>query len=95
MHYDIIELYPESPRRGEELSITYRGLLAQNGADAIWLHYGYDNWQNTSTLGMKRQGNSFSCKINAEGRKMVNFCFKDSADHWDNNNGMNWSCMIR
>ena len=46
MHYDIIELYPESPRRGEELSITYRGLLAQNGADAIWLHYGYDNWQN-------------------------------------------------
>ncbi len=95
MQQNIIDLYPESPRRGEKVSITYKGLLAQNGADSIWLHYGYDNWQNSFTLGMQRQGDSFNCKINAEGRKAVNFCFKDSADHWDNNNGKDWSCPIR
>ncbi len=93
--HDIVDLYPESPRRGDEVSITYRGLLAQNGADSIWFHYGYDNWQNISTREMQKQGNSFHCKVSAEGRKMVNFCFKDSANHWDNNNGSNWSCSIR
>jgi len=95
MHQSNIELYPESPRRGEKVSITYKGLLAQDGADYVWLHYGYDNWQNISTREMEKQGGNFNCKINAEGRRSVDFCFKDSADHWDNNTGKNWSCTIR
>lgn len=97
MHHihENVELYPDSPRRGQNVTINYNGILAQNGADTIWLHYGHDNWQGRSFKKMEREGHKFSCQIEAEGRKSIEFCFKDSADHWDNNNGMNWGCPIK
>ncbi|MGI6328241.1 MAG: carbohydrate-binding protein [Dethiobacteria bacterium] len=95
MHHDRVELFPEVPRRGQEVNIKYKGILYQNGADALWLHYGFDDWKNTNIIQMQRERDHFTCKIKADGRKDINFCFKDSADHWDNNRGLNWSCNIK
>lgn len=95
MHHDRVEINPEIPKRGQEISITYRGILAQHGADAIWMHYGFDDWKNVSDIQMQNQGGSFNCKIKVEGKKNLNFCFKDSADHWDNNSGLDWNVNIR
>ncbi|MEW5921001.1 MAG: carbohydrate-binding protein [Bacillota bacterium] len=86
---------PAEPRRGQDVSLIYQGILYQNGADNVWLHYGFDNWSKVSTIGMQRRTDGFHCQIKADGRNDMSFCFKDSADHWDNNNGMDWNISIK
>ena len=95
MHHDRVEIMPETPKRGQEVDIHYKGILYENGADSMWIHYGFDGWNNATDLQMQRQGNSFYCKIKAEGRKDINLSFRDSANHWDNNGGLNWNFNIK
>lgn len=40
------------------------------------------------------QGN-FVCTTKIQGTREMNFCFKDSANNWDNNSGWNWTCKIK
>ena len=97
MHYDDrISLEPGKPSRGQNVTVEYRGLLAQSGADSVWMHYGFDGWNKIQDVQMRRTGQgSFSCTALVQGSKEMNFCFKDSANNWDNNNGYNWSILIK
>ncbi len=81
---------------GKEATIKYKGLLAASGADAIYLHHGYDmNWSSVTETPMSREPDgNWSALIPIEGKNRLNFCFKDSANNWDNNNMMNWECPI-
>lgn len=83
---------------GSEVTIMYYGLLAQCGADQIWLRTGYgdpDNWQDVYDHRMERTGYGWVKNIRvSEDYDRLNFCFKDSANNWDNNNGLNWSFII-
>ncbi len=96
MHLDDrVSLEPGTPKKGQEVRIEYRGLLAQNGADTVWLRYGNDGWEQVTDIPMERTPEgSFSCHTEAKGEREINFCFKDSANHFDNNNGSNWNFMI-
>ena len=48
-----------------------------------------------ATIPMQREAdNTFHTALTATGSRELNFCFKDSAQNWDNNNGWNWSCPI-
>jgi len=89
----IIEL-PEV-KHGTKTWVSYNGILANSGSDKVYLHYGYDGWKNTETVPMKKdiRGN-FNTEIKVKGHDELNFCFKDSADNWDNNNGVNWKVGI-
>lgn len=81
--------------RGNAAEIGYRGLLVRSGADKVYLHYGNDGWRNPKTVPMsKRPDGAFSCQITCDGEKCVDFCFKDSAGHWDNNSGRNWNLPV-
>lgn len=74
--------------------ICYSGLLARSGADQIYLHCGHGdqrNWKNTSTEPMVRTYKGFEKRVTLK-ESNLNFCFKDSANNWDNNNGHNWTC---
>ena len=97
MHYEHrIAVEPRAPARGQTVRVEYRGLLAQSGADSIWMHCGFDGWNKVQDVNMSRSGyNNFSCTTKVEGGKEMNLCFKDSADHWDNNSGHNWTIPIR
>jgi len=76
-----------------DVTICYNGLLAKSGADQVYLHYGFgDRWMDTNTVKMDRTFSGWEKTIRTRNDK-VNFCFKDSANNWDNNNGSNW--MIR
>jgi hypothetical protein len=87
---------PAIARRGDNMSINYRGLLRNSGADSIYLHYGFDHWQNSQTIQMNRtQDGLFRSEVRAQGSQEVNFCFKDSANNWDNNNGFNWNVQLQ
>lgn len=82
---------------GEEITVLYYGLLEQSGADQVWMHYGYgpaNNWHDIMDARMERTPRGFAKKLTINDASRLNFCFKDSANNWDNNNGLNWSFEI-
>ncbi|HBE77550.1 MAG TPA: carbohydrate-binding protein [Firmicutes bacterium] len=88
---------PTSPRPEDTLNIQYQGILKASGAGEIFVHYGFDSWNravNTQKMDRLPDG-SFSTAIKVERAHEMNLCFKDSADHWDNNNGHNWNLSLQ
>ena len=82
---------------GDEITVLYTGLLAKSGADQVYLHVGFGdgrNWRNVSDLKMSRTGWGWVKTIEMPAESRFNFCFRDSANNWDNNNGLNWSYEI-
>jgi hypothetical protein len=82
---------------GEEITVLYYGLLAQSGADQIWMRVGYgsnDRWQDIKDFRMERTANGWVKTFPITNAGRLNICFKDSANNWDNNNGLNWSWGI-
>ncbi len=77
-------------------TIMYRGLLASSGADSVYLYAGYgDAWENARFTPMQKvDETTWSAELMVEGDRKLNFCFKDGADHWDNNSGLNWAIEI-
>ncbi|MGB4720517.1 MAG: carbohydrate-binding protein [Bacillota bacterium] len=78
-------------------TIMYKGLLSMSGADSIYLYSGYDeHWANASLTPMtKIDDTTWSTDVTIDSdKKFFNFCFKDGADHWDNNSGLNWGVSI-
>ncbi|MGE5509262.1 MAG: carbohydrate-binding protein [Chitinophagales bacterium] len=91
-----VEAYPFPAQKNQNVEVKYNGLLKCAGADVVFLHYGQDGWKNCATKPMFRQNDgSFYATVTATGDHEVNLCFKDSADHWDNNNGWNWNVPIK
>jgi len=88
---------PTPSKVGETVKVRYHGLLSGAGADQVFLHTGYGtgSWQNIYDYCLNKEGNEWEKSIKIEKDGQFNFCFKDSADHWDNNNGMNWSYTIK
>ena len=85
---------PSGP--GDTVQINYHGILRDSGADSVFLHYSFDNWNTpASTVRMDRSGDRFTTEVKAYGNQELNFCFKDSANNWDNNNGSNWTIHLR
>lgn len=76
------------------VSVKYDGLLAKSGADDVYTVVGFGSnskWENVQTIRMNRIGNAFHADIPAKPGANINIAFKDSADNWDNNSGMNYT----
>lgn len=96
-HYEdkSISIEPMPVRSGGKVQLHYHGLLKNEGASEVYLHYGFDGWKESSTVKMERTSEGdFTAFIHASADQEMNFCFKDSANHWDNNSGWNWQCDI-
>ncbi len=75
-------------------TVKYDGLLAKSGADDVYTVVGYgsnNSWENIQAYRMNRFGNSFHADIPSMHGKNINVAFKDSAENWDNNSGMNYT----
>jgi len=83
---------------GEEVTVLYNGPLGKEGKGQVYLHYGFgrhDNWKNVSEVQMKKTGRGWVSSARMPEREdRFNFCFRDSAQNWDNNSGTNWSFEI-
>lgn len=80
------------PSFGNQVNIIYNGLLSKAGADQVYLHCGFGNpedWRDVQTLRMERTARGWEKSVPMKNHFMA-FCFKDSAENWDNNNGYNW-----
>ncbi|MBC8059397.1 MAG: carbohydrate-binding protein [Clostridiaceae bacterium] len=82
-------------KKGNKTSVCYNGILSNSGAEKVYLHYGFDGWRNTETVPMyKSNHGSYSTEVKVDGKEVLNFCFTDNANNWDNNNGSNWTVGI-
>ncbi len=82
---------------GKKVSILYKGLLSEKGVERIYLHCGYGNQQNWSAPSdqpMEQTQAGWEKMIAIQEGAQLNFCFKDSLENWDNNNGVNWTYRI-
>lgn len=80
---------------GDNLKVSYAGLLVQAGAKNIFLHVGFgDNWENSSFIPMKLEQGIFMAELGILDSKNFGVCFKDCAENWDNNSGENYVYSI-
>ena len=104
-HPDLVDdgvlVKPTPITSGQRVTVWYSGLLARHGADQVYLHYGFGpgQWQDVRDVPMKRVGwigdtPLWEAQLEARSFGTLEFCFHDSADHWDNNNGHNWVYQI-
>jgi len=93
-----IEVKPTPITAGEKVTILYNGSLSQSETEQIYLYAGVgfnDKWRDITSIQMKEADEGkwkAEVKINTTDR--FNFCFKDAANNWDNNEGDNWSFEV-
>ena len=96
-HPDGVVVDPTPITAGEEVTVLYNGLLSMSGADQVYMRVGYGDareWRSVSDFRMSKTGWGWVKTFEMPGDGRFNFCFKDSAENWDNNNGVNWSFEI-
>lgn len=79
-----------------EIVILYKGFLFSNNlTDEVYLSYGYGNlWENKNEIKMKPSTFGYLATIQIGSGKELQFCFKNSAGEWDNNNRKNYVLPI-
>jgi hypothetical protein len=92
-----VSWHPEMAKPGDTIHIDYQGLLKDSGAKEVYLHYGFDSWsKKINTVKMENNDyGGFETDIHVDGNHEINFCFKDDANHWDNNDGFNWTVPLQ
>ncbi len=73
------------------VKISYTGELFQNNSEKVFIHYGFGiNWDNVCEKEMTKSELGFQCEVTLNDAETFNFCFKNSKDKWDNNDGKNF-----
>ena len=78
----------------DKIALLYRGLLVESGADRIYAYVGYGEEWTEEFIEMEHIQNEFKTNIDAKAPGILNICFKDSADNWDNNSGLNYTFNV-
>lgn len=88
-----VTVSPVPPKRGV-VRVVYNGLLSSSGAQDVYIRTGYgntNNWQEIYDYKMSQTPEGWEQILHLNRSNYLNFCFKDGADHWDNNSGQNWT----
>ena len=74
-----------------KVKISYAGKLFQIGSDEVYIHYGFGlNWDNLGEIKMEKTELGFQAEVELISSDSFNFCFRNSNNEWDNNNGENY-----
>ncbi|MCG8333672.1 MAG: hypothetical protein MJE63_04095 [Proteobacteria bacterium] len=66
--------------------------MAKSGAKDVYSVVGYGNWNNIQTIKMNKAGyNAFEADVTVNSGETINIAFKDGAEHWDNNSGLDYT----
>lgn len=77
------------------VKVTYAGKLFQNGSEDVMVHYGFgEEWEDAQDIQMQKSELGFQADIYVQPNTKLNFCFRNSAGEWDNNNGSNYAFKI-
>ena len=73
------------------IKISYTGNLFQDNSEEVFIHYGFGlNWDGLSEIKMQKTELGFQAEITLSSNEIFNFCFRNSSNVWDNNNGNNY-----
>jgi len=87
-----ISVSPAVPTAGDSIKVLYDGLLSKNGANNVYVHFGFGTgWNKASYFRMNKSSSGFEATLPVEYSDTLNICFKDCANNWDNNFGRNYS----
>ena len=90
-----LTITPALPAKGETARVLYTGLLASSGADRVYVRFGFgDDWDKAMEYRMIRTDAGFEADVPVAGADSLNLCFHDSAGHWDNNSGADYSYEV-
>ena len=77
--------------KNRTVKISYTGLFFENGAEEVYIHYGFGTyWDNLSEIKMEKTELGFQAEIHLGEGETFNFCFRNNANKWDNNDGNNY-----
>ncbi len=82
---------------GRTVKLTYKGNLATPTTNEIYVHYGFGLlWENIQEIKLdKIDESTYETEINlSPSYDSINFCFRDDANNWDNNEAKNYSAEI-
>ena len=81
--------------QNSNIKITYTGELFSNNSEKVFLHYGYGiNWDNINEIEMNKTELGFQAELTLPEADILNFCFRNSQNNWDNNQNMNYTFEI-
>ena len=89
-----ITVTPAILAKGDTAKVTYSGLLADDGADRMYVRFGFGDWERAVDYRMIPADEGFEAHVPISEGEDLQLCFKDSADHWDNNSGRNYSFEV-
>lgn len=73
------------------VKISYTGTLFQNNSEEVYIHYGFGiNWDNLNEVKMEKTELGFQAEIELLPDDILNLCFRNSNNEWDNNNSENY-----
>jgi len=85
---------PYHIKKGNNIQLTYEGILANEGAQMVYAHIGYgsnERWVNTGEYEMVPNGSGkFEVELPITESGNLNVAFKDDGGNWDNNGGQNY-----
>ena len=81
--------------QNSNIKISYTGELFNNNSEEVYIHYGFGpNWENVNELKMNKTELGYQAEINIPETNLLNFCFRDSQNNWDNNQNSNYSFNV-
>lgn len=91
-----VSVSPAFPSTDGEITVTYQGLLPKSGAREVYARFCFnEDWNNMNETKMTRCLSGFrTCLLPPPDAISLSLCFRDPADNWDNNSGMNYSFTI-
>jgi hypothetical protein len=90
-----VYISPAIPTAGKKVKVVYDGLLAKSGAAHVYARVGFGNkWNNLYDFPMNKTEMGFEATIPVLKSDSMNLCFKDCANNWDNNSGVNYSFTV-
>lgn len=77
------------------IKVSYTGSLFQNNSEEIYLHYGFnEDWKDVNEIKMEKTDLGFQAELYLPEYQILNLCFRNSNNEWDNNQNCNYSFPI-
>ena len=74
-----------------DVKLSYTGKFFQDDSGEVFLHYGFgNNWDGLNDVKMEKTELGFQAEIHLTDGETFNFCFRNNANKWDNNDGNNY-----
>lgn len=81
--------------QNSNVKISYTGELFADNSENVYIHYGFgSNWENVNEIKMDKTELGFQAEISIPEIDLLNFCFRNSENKWDNNQNANYSFII-